>query len=397
MTPSFQSETLRPRIDLGLREKLSRLSWTLCVLLLLLGMSGAAMLYSIAGGAFDDYAEAHLARFSIGFALMLFVALIDLRVWLRLAPVIYAMSLALLALVALDGASAGGATRWLPALGGRIQPSEIAKVALVLALAAYYHRRGPSAASKPGALLIAAALIAAPTALVAAQPDLGTAGLIVASGVLVMFAAGVAWPVFVIGGAVIAVAAALALVSRGGAWQILHDYQYRRIDAFLNPEAYRLTDGYQITQSKIAIGAGGLEGVGFGQGALTRNSFLPEPRTDFIFTSLAEEFGLLGGLALIALCLAICGVGALAALRVRSRFGRLLGFGVLGVFFAMVTLNIAMVTGLAPVVGAPLPLVSYAGNATLALLVGFGLLLSAQAHGRDPLAPKPLRAAGAAR
>lgn len=383
--PFFRSKALGGAPDLSLRDKLERLPWRLCALLLTAGVIGALVLYSIAGGAADGYVRAQAARFAIGFMAMLLVAFVDLRVWLRAAPALYVGSLAMLAAVEIYGVSQGGATRWIPVFGVGVQPAEFVKLGLVAALAALYHHAPISSRSSAALLAAALGLIAAPTALIALQPDLGTAALVVAAGAMVMFVAGVAWPVFAAGAAACAAFGVAALLSRETAWQLLHDYQYRRIDAFWDPTSGRLSESYQITQSKIAIGSGGVDGVGYLQGALTRRSFLPEPRTDFAFTSLGEEFGLLGGLGLLGLYLAICAFGARAIWAVRSRFGRLLGFGVLANFFVLFAVNIAMVTGLAPVVGAPLPFISYAGSATVALLLGFGLLLSAAIHDRDPL------------
>lgn len=366
--------------DIGLRGKLWRVNWILILLLIATASLGFVMLYAAAGGALDPWARAQIARFALGFGLMLLVAFIDIRIWLDSAVPIYLGALVLLVLVEFMGATAMGATRWLRLGPVQLQPSELMKPALILGLAALFHRLDPPRRSRPFWLGLAALMILAPAALTLRQPDLGTALMLAASGVVVVFLAGVDWRVFA-GGAALGLGAVVAVMqSRGTEWQLLKDYQYARIDNFLDPEADRLGGAYHLIQSQIAIGSGGFEGKGFLEGSQTRLSFLPEPHTDFIFTILGEEFGFRGGLALLGLYGAILVASSFSILRIRSDFGRLVAGGVVAAFFFLFAVNVAMVTGLAPVVGVPLPLISYGGTSMLVILLSFGLLMSADLH-----------------
>ncbi len=385
MSNAYSSDDVGGAGELSLGDKVLRLNWVIVTLLIAAAGVGFFMLYSVAGGNMDPWARAQMARFALGFGVMLLVAFIDVRVWLDLALPFYLGALFLLLLVEVMGARAMGATRWLRFGGIQVQPSELMKPAIILLLAAMYHRLEPGRRSRPFWLFVALLIAAIPAALTIRQPDLGTALVMLAGAVAVMFLAGVDGRIFA-GGALLAAGGVwLAFLSRGTDWQLLKDYQYRRIDSFLNPEGDALGGAYHVIQSKIAIGSGGLEGKGFLQGSQTHLSFLPEPHTDFIFTTLAEEYGFRGGVALLALYTAVTLAAALASASVRSDFGRLVAGGVAASFFILYAVNIAMVTGLAPVVGVPLPLVSYGGTSMLMLLFSFGLLLSAEIHGRDPI------------
>jgi rod shape determining protein RodA len=262
----------------------------------------------------------------------------------------------------------------------RLQPSELAKITLVMVLAAYYDALDIRRISRPLYVLIPAVLILVPMALVLKQPDLGTALLLGVGGAALMFLAGVHWIYFavVIAGGAGLVAA--VLTSRGTPWQLLADYQYRRIDTFLDPASDPLGAGYHITQSKIALGSGGWTGRGFMQGTQSRLNFLPEKHTDFIFTTLAEEFGFVGAVSLLSLYALIILFCFVSGMRNRDRFGALLTLGLATAFFLYFAVNMSMVMGLAPVVGVPLPLVSYGGSAMLVLMLGFGLIQSAHIH-----------------
>jgi rod shape determining protein RodA len=247
-------------------------------------------------------------------------------------------------------------------------------------LAAYYDWLDINKVSRPLFVLMPVLLILTPTFLVLAQPDLGTALLLIAGGGIMMFLAGVHWLYFAV---VIAMGAGLVsavFLGRGTGWQLLRDYQYRRIDTFLDPESDPLGAGYHITQSKIALGSGGWSGRGFMQGTQSRLNFLPEKHTDFIFTTLAEEFGLLGGVSLLALYVLILVFCISAALKNKDRFSSLLTLGIGATFFLYFAVNMSMVMGLMPVVGVPLPMVSYGGSAMLVLMAGFGLVQSAYIH-----------------
>ncbi|WP_415404517.1 rod shape-determining protein RodA [Tateyamaria sp. SN3-11] len=361
-------------------RKILYMNWPLALLLAAVAGVGFLMLYSVAGGSFSPWAEPQMKRFALGFVLMMLVAIVPIWFWRNMASLAYLGSLALLLAVELFGSVGMGAQRWIDLGFMRLQPSELMKVTLVLMLAAYYDWLPPHRKSKPIWVILPVILILIPTALVLRQPDLGTSILLLAAGGGLMFLAGVHWSYFA---AVFAAGAGLitaVLQSRGTDWQLLKDYQFRRIDTFLDPSSDPLGAGYHITQSKIALGSGGWTGRGFMQGTQSRLNFLPEKHTDFIFTTLAEEFGFIGAfslLALYALIILFCVVSALAN---KDRFSSLLTLGIALNFFLFFAVNMSMVMGLAPVVGVPLPLVSYGGSAMLVLMLAFGLAQSAHVH-----------------
>ena len=359
--------------ELRFGEKLRQVRWLFVGLVCAMAGIGTAMLYSAADGAPTPWAAPHLVRFIVACGLMLAVALTDIRIWLRYAYGIYACVVILLAIVDIAGAIGMGAQRWIDLGVINLQPSELMKFALVLALARYFHGLGVDDVGRPLALIAPLLMVLVPAALVLKQPDLGTATMLIAVGGIVFFAAGVRLWMFAI--AIGGVAAALPI-----GWQFLHDYQRRRVLTFLDPESDPLGAGYHITQSKIALGSGGLFGKGFLKGTQSHLSFLPERHTDFIFTMYAEEFGLVGTLAFLCLVALIIAYGFAMALSARSQFGRLVAIGVSGTFFLYVFINMAMVMGLIPVVGVPLPLVSYGGTAAMAVMLGFGLMLSVYIH-----------------
>ena len=356
-----------------IRQKLLRLNWEFVLLIMLTASVGFAMLYSAANGSFDPWASRQMSRFAVGVAMMLTVALIDIRFWLRASYPIYGACLALLAAVEIMGSIGMGAQRWLDLGFFQLQPSEVMKIAVVLALARYFHGFDVDEAGRLRNLIIPVFIVLAPMALVLRQPDLGTAGVIAMVGAAMFWIGGARlWQFGVVA------AAAAAAVPVG--WQFLHAYQKQRIFTFLNPETDPLGSGYHILQSKIALGSGGLFGKGFLEGTQSHLNFLPEKQTDFIFTMLAEEFGLVGGVGLIALYALLVGYGFYIALRCRSQFARLLAMGITVNFFLYVFINIAMVMGVLPVVGVPLPLISYGGTAMLTVLIGFGLVMSCGLH-----------------
>ncbi len=365
-----------------LAQKLLSLNWPLVALILVIAGIGFAMQFSVADGNVDPWARRQMIRFSVAFVGMLVVAMVDIRFWRGTAYAFYGVALALLVGVEVAGSVGMGAQRWIDIGPLRLQPSELMKIALVVALARYFHDLNPHRIRHPLSLVIPLAMIAVPMALVVKQPDLGTAVLLGAGGIVIMFLAGVSLWFFAvmiagIGGVVYAVFA-----SKGQSWALLKGYQYDRIEVFLNPELDPRGAGYQILQALIAFGSGGMTGEGYLQGPQARLDFLPEKHTDFIFTVLGEEFGLVGGLVLLGLYMMVLLFGLLTAVRIRHLFGRLVAAGVCMTFFAYFAINMAMVMGLAPVVGVPLPLVSYGGTSMLVLLFGFGLLLSAQVHGK---------------
>jgi rod shape determining protein RodA len=363
--------------QLTLGQKLWQLNWGLVLLLALLAGIGAAMLYSAAGAQWDPWASRQLIRFGIGLVLMLSVAVTDIRFWMRYAYAFYLLALTLLIAVEAMGVVGMGAQRWINLGVIQLQPSEVMKIALVLALARYFHGATLEEIARPSFLLMPVLLIAAPVGLVVRQPDLGTAIMLALTAGVILFMAGVrAWKFAVVTGVVLA---ALPL-----AWSQLHGYQKRRIMTFLDPESDPLGAGYHIMQSKIALGSGGVFGKGFLGGTQGHLNFLPEKQTDFIFTMLAEEFGMAGGLTLLGIYILVIIYGFAIALRTRNQFGRLVAIGITGMFFFYVFINIAMVMGLVPVVGVPLPLLSYGGTAMLSLMIGFGFVLCAYVH-RDIL------------
>ncbi len=363
----------------GLRKVLY-LNWALILLIAAAAGFGFLMLYSVAGGTMDPWADPQMKRFALGLVLMLIVAFVPIWFWRNMAALAYGVSMLLLLAVEFMGSVGMGAQRWIDLGFMRLQPSELTKITLVMILAAYYDWLDIKKVSRPLFVMLPLLLIALPMALVLRQPDLGTALLLAAGGGTMMFLAGVSWIYFA---AVIALgggAVAAVLMSRGTPWQLLKDYQFRRIDTFLDPASDPLGAGYHITQSKIALGSGGWTGRGFMQGTQSRLNFLPEKHTDFIFTTLAEEFGFLGGISLLSLYALIVVLCFVSGLRNRDRFASLLTLGLGTTFFLFFAVNMSMVMGLAPVVGVPLPLISYGGSAMLVLLVAFGLVQSAHIH-----------------
>jgi rod shape determining protein RodA len=361
-------------------RKILHLNWPLVFLLSAVACFGFVMLYSVAGGQADTWAKPQMYRFAVGMAAMFALAFVPMWFWRGVSVFSYVLCLLLLVAVELVGDIGMGAQRWIEFGPIRLQPSELMKIALVLVLAAYYDMLPVNRVSRPLWVLIPVALILLPTALVLKQPDLGTSLMLVAGGGILMFAAGVSLWYFgavfaMIGGLIYAV-----MSSRGTDWQLLKDYQYRRIDTFIDPSVDPLGAGYNITQAQIALGSGGWSGRGFMQGTQSRLNFLPEKQTDFIFTVLAEEFGFVGAFSLLVLYTLIIGFCLYSALSNRDRFGALLTIGISGTFFVYFSINMGMVMGLLPVVGSPLPLVSYGGTAMMILLMGFGMVQSAHVH-----------------
>jgi rod shape determining protein RodA len=360
--------------------KLLALNWALVVLLLAVACVGFLMLVSVAGGEFDRWAEPQMIRFGVGFVAMIVIAMVPISLWRLAAPLAYLVALGLLVLVEVMGTIGMGAQRWIDLGFILLQPSELMKLALVMVLAAYYHRLDPARVSRPLWVIPPLVLALVPVALVLKQPDLGTAILLLLGAGTVMFLAGVSLWYFGTAAAAGAGLIWVVLRSRGTEWQLLEDYQYRRIFTFLDPSQDPLGAGYHITQAKIAMGSGGLSGRGYMQGTQSRLNFLPEKHTDFIFTTLSEEFGFVGSITLLVLYTLIVVFCIASAIANRDRFGALLTGGIAATFFFYFAVNIGMVMGLMPVVGVPLPLVSYGGSAMLVLMVAFGLVQSAHIH-----------------
>ncbi len=359
----------------GLRDKLLDIDWLFVAMVTAVAAIGVAALYSVADGAWDPWASRHATRYAVLVVMLTGVAVIGLRFWLVLAYPVYAGALALLALVPFIGVENKGAQRWLEFGGMQVQPSELMKVALVLALARYFHGLRIDQVRNPLRLIPALAMIAVPAGLVFHQPDLGTAILIGATGGVIVFAAGVSWWLVLLGAGGL-VGGGLAAYRFG----ILKDYQLNRILTFLDPARDPLGEGYHLLQSKIALGSAGIEGKGYLQGTQSHLKFLPEMHTDFVFTIYGEEFGLVGAMFLLALYLGIFWTGLRVSMRAKSHFGRLVTVGVMSTFIMYVLINTGMVMGLAPVVGVPLPLVSYGGTVMATIMFGFGLVMSTHVH-----------------
>ena len=370
---AFYEPTLLRTPELTLTQKIWQINWGLVALVTMVAGIGFAALYSAANGSIDPWASRQMLRFGISLVLMIAVALVDIRFWFRAAYAIFFGCMALLVAVEFMGTVGMGAQRWIDLGVMQLQPSELTKVALFLVLARYFHGLAQEEVARPTRLLLPLLLVVAPTALVLRQPDLGTAVMLVMIGGAMFLCAGVRlWKfglVFACGLGAIPVA-----------WQFLHDYQRQRVLTFLTPETDPLGAGYHILQSKIALGSGGLWGKGLLAGTQSHLNFLPEKQTDFIFTMLAEEFGMVGGLFLLSLYALILVYGFAIALRSRNHFGRLLAIGVSTNLFLYVFINIAMVMGLIPVVGVPLPLISYGGTAMLAVMLSLGLMISVYVH-----------------
>ncbi len=375
---SYLEYSLRT-IPSGFRKVLF-LNWPLVLLLITVACVGFLVLYSVAGGAMVPWVEPQIKRFALGMVLMFTVAMIPIWFWRNVAGLAYGGSVFLLFLVKFVGVSGMGAQRWIDLGFMRLQPSEVAKITLVMALAAYYDWLDLDKTSRPQWVALPVALILLPTALVITQPDLGTAILLVVGGGIMMFVAGVHWLYFAVVIALGVATVAAVFYTRGTEWQLLKDYQYKRIDVFLDPASDPLGAGYNITQAKIALGSGGWSGRGFLQGTQSRLNFVPEKQTDFILTILAEEFGFIGAISLLGLYALIVFFCVVSALKNPDRFGALLTLGVAATFFLFFAVNMSMVMGLMPVVGVPLPLVSWGGSAMLVLLGAFGLVQSAHVH-----------------
>ncbi len=361
------------RTEMTWRDKIWQINWSLIALITAVCGVGFLTLYSAAQGSLEPWALKQMLRFLLGMGILFLVAMVDIRFWMRHAYTLYLVAMVLLVAVQIRGTVGMGAQRWIDLGFIQLQPSEIMKIALILSLARYFHGASLQEIGRPLFLLPPLIMVLAPTGLVLKQPDLGTALMLVMSSGAIFFIAGVRLWKF---GMLIASALAVLPV----AWSFLHDYQRKRLIVFLDPDSDPLGAGYHITQSKIALGSGGIFGKGYMMGTQSRLNFLPEKQTDFIFTMFAEEWGMVGGLFLLALYVLLVANGYAIALRCRSQFGRLVALGVTTTFFLYFFINTAMVMGLVPVVGVPLPLISYGGTAMLSLLFGFGLVMSAYIH-----------------
>lgn len=353
------------------RARLGKIEWGLVLVLALIACTGALLLYGAAGGSFDPWSANHLIRFSIFVVMMVVVATVDVRVWYHLAYPAYGIAVVMLVAVELFGKVAMGAQRWLELGPIQIQPSEFMKIALAMALARYYHDGEARRLDLITPHLIPLVMIAVPSALIMMQPDLGTALMVVGVGCALVILAGLSWW-FVAGAGALGITGAVL-----GYFFVMHEFQKERILNFLDPSRDPLGTGYHITQSKIAIGSGGIFGVGFMQGSQSQLDFLPERHTDFILAMLLEEFGMIGGLFVLGLYVAALVYGVLIARSCRHLFGKYLAGGITVLLFIYVAINAGMVVGLLPVVGEALPLLSHGGSVMMSMLFGFGLVQNA--------------------
>jgi rod shape determining protein RodA len=363
-------------------SKISQIHWVLILYITIIAVIGFAMMVSAANGHFSPWANRQLLRFAFAFVLMLAIAMVPISTLLRYAYVIYTICLLLLIAVEVLGFIGMGAKRWVDVGGVNIQPSELMKLAVILALARYFHSINLQDVSRLTHLIPPILLVLVPAAFILRQPNLGTATILMFVGAVLCFMAGVKARYFVI---IIALGIAAAPVG----WHFLHDYQKQRVMTFLHPEEDPLGSGYNIMQSMIAVGSGGLFGKGFLHGSQGQLDFLPEKHTDFIFTMLAEEFGFVGCFVVLALYMVLIGYGIAIALRSRHIFGSLLAIGVSAMLFIHIAINVMMVMGLIPVVGVPLPLLSYGGSIMISILMGFGLMQNAYIH-RDAHLPRAM-------
>lgn len=364
--------------SMTIREKLYNISFSYVMFIVILAAIGIVMLYSAANGNWSPWAINQLIRFGMGFAVMIVLALTDIKLLLRYAYIFYFITLILLVVVEVAGHTGMGATRWINLGFIKLQPSEFMKIAMVLVLARYFHTSSLQSIESVRGIIPPLLMAIFPAFLIVLQPDLGTALMLIFTTAAMFFAVGVQiWKFVVvfIGG----------LVTIPFAWHFLHDYQQNRVLTFLNHERDPLGAGYHIIQSKIALGSGGVFGKGFLKGSQSHLNFLPEKHTDFIFTMLSEEFGLVGAVLVVILNILILAYSYSFALKSTSYFGKLLAIGLATNYFMYVFINIAMVLGLLPVVGIPLPLISYGGTVMLSIMASFGIILCVHINRNVPL------------
>lgn len=352
-------------------EKIKNLNYLLIFLLILLSFIGAAGLYSAAEGSYQPWTSRHLIRFYIFLIMAVIISVIDIKIIYKYSYLLFILSLVLLISVEIIGVLGKGATRWIKIFGFSIQPSELVKVTIILALAKFYHDLKFENIKKISFLFFPFLILTIPFIFVVIQPDLGTSLSILILGVFILFLAGIRLWKFLLGFTVIIISIPLFL-------RFIKPYQRDRVISFLDPESDPLGQGYQLIQSKIALGSGGGTGKGFLQGTQSYLEYLPEKQTDFIFTLIGEEFGFLGTIFIIFLFILLIGVCYFISIKCFHVFGRIITLGVASNIFIYVFMNIAMVSGLMPVVGIPLPLISYGGSVMLSIMISIGLVLNVE-------------------
>ena len=357
-------------------QKLRSLDYILVLCILLLGLLSSIAMYSTDGGELLYHSESHIIRFIIFFIMMIFISFINIKTWHAFGYLFYITVLGLLIWASLFGITAQGSQRWIDLYFINLQPSELMKIAIIICFAKYYHRIQLTNVNKFKNIIIPILILFLPIALVLSQPDLGTSILIALSGVIVLWLAGVNIKYFFYSSLIFIISAPFVI-------SFLKPYQKLRILTFFDPDKDPLGAGYQIIQSKIAVGSGGLTGKGFLKGTQGYLEFLPEKHTDFIFTLFSEEFGFLGSVILLIiyaiLIYRILRIGSLS----RSFFGKFFCYGFGSAIFVYITVNMAMVLGLLPIVGSPLPIMSYGGSSMLATMLGFGIVMSTKIYSRQ--------------
>ena len=364
--------------DLNFFQKLKNLDYVLLVCIILISITSILVMYSTDGGEFLYHTKSHATKLLVFFIMMLMISFFNIKFWHHLSYFFYFITILLLIYVSIFGIKVSGSQRWIDLYYIVLQPSELMKIAVILCLAKYYHRVNVEKINSFISIFLALTLILIPVILVLAQPDLGTSILIISSGLIILWLGGVKIKYFF-------VSLVTFLISLPFLISFLQPYQKLRILTFLNPDRDPLGAGYQIIQSKIAIGSGGFFGKGFLQGTQSYLEFLPEKHTDFIFTLFSEEFGFIGSILLLFLytiiIIRIVSIGAF----VKSIFAKLFCFGFAFAIFVYITVNLSMVLGLLPIVGPPLPIMSYGGSSMLATMIGFGIVMSAKIHSKQTI------------
>ncbi len=357
-------------------HKLRSLDYIALLSILVLGIVSSFAMYSTDGGELLYHSKSHIIRFVIFFTMMIFISFINIKTWHTFGYLFYVVVLALLIWASLFGITASGSQRWINLYFINLQPSELMKIAIIICFAKYYHRIQFSNVNRIKNIIVPILILFIPIALVVSQPDLGTAILIALSGIIVLWLAGVNIKYFFYSSLTFIISAPFVI-------SLLKPYQKLRILTFFDPDKDPLGAGYQIIQSKIAVGSGGLTGKGFLKGTQGYLEFLPEKHTDFIFTLFSEEFGFLGSIFLllvyVVLIFRILRIGALS----RSFFGKFFCYGFGSAIFVYITVNMAMVLGLLPIVGSPLPIMSYGGSSMLATMIGLGIVMSTKIYSRQ--------------
>ncbi len=357
-------------------QKLKSIDWILIFCILLIGFISFFSMYSTDGGEIKFHTKNHILRFGIFFSMMFVIGFINIKFWHSVSYLFYLIVLVLLIAASFYGITASGSQRWINLYFINLQPSELMKVAIIAFFAKYYHRMQITHVNKIVNILIPFVILVIPIFLVISQPDLGTSILIALSGIMVLWLAGINLKFFVYSSLLLVISAPFVI-------SFLKPYQKLRILTFFNPDKDPLGAGYQIIQSKIAVGSGGLYGKGFLKGTQGYLEFLPEKHTDFIFTLFSEEFGFVGSFILLILYAVMIYRIVYIGFQSRSFFGRLYCFGFASAIFIFIAVNMCMVLGLLPIVGSPLPIMSYGGSSMLATMIGLGIVMSAKIYHRQ--------------